>query len=94
MKIKHFMGYGSVNATKLSKKTVTNFCGEKYTQLSVRVTGNHEWGLRRDNTYDLYNWLIKRFDKTVGDYYTLNINYQVKESYIGDTECCEYTFIY
>ena len=33
--------------------------------LHVRVSGNHEQGLYRNDLYDLYNWLVKRFDKTV-----------------------------
>lgn len=100
MKIKHFAGYGSVNAVKVSKKIVTDILGEKKVQLVVRVSGNHEWGLERNDAYDLYNWLIKRFDKSVADYndlwgclhYTMN-DYYIKENGL-DVECCDYTFTY
>lgn len=56
MKIKHWQGYGTVSATRIKDKNCT---------LHIRLTGNHEWGLRRDDMYDLYNWLVKRFDKSV-----------------------------
>lgn len=59
MKIKHWQGYGTVNARKVKDKNVT---------LHISVTGNHEWGIRRDDDYDLFNWLVKRFDKTQTDY--------------------------
>ena len=45
MKIKHWQGYGTVSATRIKDKSCT---------LHVLVTGNHEWGLRRDDLYDLY----------------------------------------
>lgn len=63
MKLKHWSGYGSINATKVSKVTKN---GE--TVLTVKVTGNHECGLVRADKYDAFNWLLKRFDKTVEDY--------------------------
>ena len=98
MKIKHFAGYGSVEAFKIYKKSVTDKFGEKKTQLAVKVKGNHEWGLERDDTYTLYHWLIKRFDKSVGDYYRLNIEYTKNDYYVEennlDVECCDYVFTY
>jgi hypothetical protein len=59
MNIKHWQGYGTVTAVKVKDKNNT---------LHVRVTGNHEWGLRRNDEYDLFNWLVKRFDKSQTDY--------------------------
>lgn len=57
-KIKHFAGYGTVTAGKVKD----NSC-----KLHVRVEGNHEWGLVRDDPYDLCKWLVMRFDKSVTD---------------------------
>lgn len=58
MKIKHFQGYGCVEATKISDKSCT---------LHICVKGEHERGLERDDLYDLYHWLIQRFDKKLKD---------------------------
>ena len=58
-KIKHFAGYGTVKVGAVKDSSCT---------LHVRVEGNHEWGIVRDDDYTLYNWLVKRFDKTVPDY--------------------------
>ena len=55
MTIKHYAGYGRVSAKRIKDDAT----------LHVRVSGNHEHGLYRDDLYDLYNWLVKRFDKTV-----------------------------
>lgn len=53
MRIKHFAGYGSVNAKKLHEHTLdgTHF-------VLVCVSGNHEWGLTR-SFYD--PWTIERW---------------------------------
>lgn len=59
MKIKHWQGYGCVNAKKISKDKNT---------LVVEVSGTHEYGLSRDDKYDVFNWLVKRFDKSRKDY--------------------------
>ena len=59
MKIKHWQGYGTVDAKKLPANGAS---------LRIKVSGNHEWGLRRDDEYDLYCWLVKRFDKSIPDY--------------------------
>ena len=96
MKIKHWQGYGTVTAQKIPDKNCT---------LHVRVTGNHEWGLRRDNDYDLFRWLVKRFDKRFTDYdewYSKNPNVVINEGYIPgyirqdglDLETCDYYFTY
>lgn len=59
-KIKHFAGYGTVMAGKIPDKTCT---------LHVRVEGNHECGLEFSfmDEYNICNWLVKRFDKSVTD---------------------------
>ena len=61
MRIKHWAGYGCVNAKRIN---------DGQAKLHVRVEGNHECGLKRDlwDDYTLYNWLVKRFDKEVPEY--------------------------
>ena len=66
MRIKHWQGYGCVNAQAL-KKTASTAEGIK--TITIEVVGNHECGLDRSNDeYDIYNWLLKRFDKDVEDF--------------------------
>lgn len=91
MKIKHWQGYGTVSATKQKDKSCT---------LHVRVVGNHEWGLVREDLYDLYNWLVKRFDKSVPEYLTWRrtADVHIVDGYMVvnglDTEVCDYYFRY
>jgi hypothetical protein len=59
MKIKHWQGYGCVNAKKIS---------DNDNILVVEVKGNHEWGLKRNDKYDVFNWLVKRFTKKCKSY--------------------------
>ena len=90
MKIKHFAGYGSVNAKKVS-------CTKN--ELVVHVWGCHECGVVREDFYDVFNWLVKRFDKTRKDYFEIedvNIDnwYETEKDgrYRGcDAEHCIYT---
>lgn len=87
MRIKHWQGYGTVNAVRVKDKQCT---------LHIRVSGNHEWGLERDDVYDLYNWLVKRFDKSVPDYlqwYRTAI-VSVNDRYENGEEVCDYMFTY
>ena len=92
MKIKHFQGYGSVQAKKVSKTKVNN-----KTKLVIEVKGNHEWGLVVNDTYDGKRWLFDRFEKNFnGNYYDINMTIQddyIKENGI-DVEVATYTFIY
>ena len=60
MKIKHWAGYGCVTARKV--KEADPRC------LHIHVEGNHECGLVREDDYDLYYWLVRRFDRDVVDY--------------------------
>lgn len=92
MKIKHWQGYGTVSAQKIPDKNCT---------LHIRVTGNHEWGLLRRDAYDLYRWLVKRFDRSVPDYLEWNNRLQDIRSMEGetvidgiDTDTCDYYFYY
>lgn len=59
MRIKHFAGYGCVNAKKVSK-TVDN---EGYTVMRIDVSGEHEWGLTPYTDDVAVRWLLTRFDK-------------------------------
>ena len=90
MKIKHFAGYGTVEATRIKNASCT---------LHVRVHGDHEWGLRRDDDYDLFNWLVRRFDRSVttyADWHRLNPRVFIIESSSvpGKHDYCDYYFTY
>lgn len=63
MRVKHFSGYGSVEAKKIDKY-VDN---EGYTVLRVNVSGEHEWGLCPSMEDDAVRWLLPRFDKSAKD---------------------------
>ena len=60
MKIKHYAGYGTVNARRI--KDCSMFT------LHIRVEGNHECGVVREDEYDIYHWLVSRFDKLAPSY--------------------------
>jgi len=87
MKLKHWQGYGCVNAQKVSKTK---------DELVVHVWGMHECGLSRDDAYDIFYWLVRRFDKTRKDYFDIK-DYSIdewyeKDNYSGlDIEHCRYT---
>ena len=88
MRIKHWQGYGCVNARKLSDRNYADQYvkadnGEIFYSpriVRILVEGEHEWGLDRHDYYDdCYNWLLKRFVKGVEEKDILHINY--KEDY-------------
>ena len=85
MKIKHWQGYGTLNAKKISSTKDT---------LVVEVWGNHEWGLERDDPYDVFKWLVEKFDKTRKDYTEIE-DIKMKDFYAKDgridVEHCIYT---
>ncbi len=90
MRIKHFAGYGSVNAKKISRKEKNGLVN-----LQVQVRGNHEWGIERNDKYDFVNWLGKRFDKELDDYRKI-LNFRT-ESYWDEKEhedVCNYYVTY
>ena len=93
MKIKHFAGYGSVQAKKVSKTNI----GDDKAKLVVEVKGNHECGLVRDDIYDVKRWLFDKFEKNFkGDEHDMDISIEskeVKENGI-DVDVAIYTFIY
>lgn len=93
MRIKHFAGYGSVQAKKVSK---TN-AGNNKTKLVIEVTGNHECGLVRDDIYDVRRWLFNKFEKNFNgnDY---DISMLIEDDYVNENglnvEVATYTFVY
>lgn len=91
MRIKHWQGYGTVNAQKIGLKK-----GMGVTTLTIKVTGNHEWGLVREDEYDLINWLVKRFDKSFKGDRLLGYTYDHGYARVGniDEEYCTYTMSY
>ena len=94
MKIKHWQGYGSVEAKKLSNISTKDFLGNKISVLKVRVSGNHEWGLERNDTYDVVNWIGKRFAKDLTDARQVE-DMQTYDYYdANNVEHCEYTITY
>ena len=89
MVLKHWQGYGRVKATKISNIKTTS--GVRV--LTIKVQGNHEWGLERDDTYDLYNWLVRRFAKDCKDYTAIK-EYGYTSGYENGEDTCTYTFKY
>lgn len=85
-KIKHWQGYGSVDAKVLKKTNDT---------LVVRVSGNHEYGLDCDkyDTYRVYDWLVKRFcpNKEERDIESVDIDDRYEQVGNLDVEVCDYT---
>ena len=93
MKLKHWQGYGSVEVKKVSKTTFNNNWGEKKTKLVLSVKGNHEWGLVRDDIYDVKHWIFDKFEKNFsGNYYDIDMS--IKDDYVDGVEVATYTFIY
>ena len=90
MKIKHFAGYGSVNAKKLEVKT--NLDGTK--TIKIVVSGDHEWGLVREDKYDIFRWLLKRFAKDVGEDYRCIRSMKVDHDYSQKIDTVTYTITY
>jgi len=91
MKLKHWAGYGCINARKVkSEKDL----------LVVEVRGEHECGLVRDDKYDVFNWLVKRFDKKHTDYMDIldmdiTLDSIVKpENYSGYEDICTYSILF
>ena len=87
MKIKHWQGYGTVEAIKVKDSSC---------DLHVKVTGNHEYGLERNDTYDAFSWLVKRFKKNIGDDDRVIKNMRLVSGYEKkdglSVETCDYYF--
>ena len=97
MRVKHFAGYGSVEVKKVSKKPIINGYGEKKTEMVLRVKGNHECGIVRNDIYDVKRWIFDKFEKNFkgNDY---DIYMDIKSDYINengiDVEVATYIFVY
>lgn len=78
-KIKHWAGYGTVQMEVVEKTK---------SKLVVRIVGEHECGLDRDDVYDMKCWLFDRIYKnnTISEYDLL-----MKVDYVNWRECI-YTF--
>lgn len=99
MRIKHFSGYGTVNAIKIEKKVVNKTTLYVENLLKVKVTGNHERGLTRsfDDPYLIYNWIVKRFERKPVDFLTVEysvINNQYETIDGIETETAVYIIRY
>lgn len=93
MRIKHFAGYGCVNATKI-KHVKT---GENTKRIVIKVVGNHERGIYRNDYYDIYNWLVKRFCKDCSNYnniYHIGTYFDSINIDNINTDICIYTIDY
>ena len=93
MIIKHWQGYGHLEAKRISTKTNKDpFYGDTKT-MTIRVKGNHEWGIERNDTYDVYNWLLKKFDKSVDSYRRIK-NLKLNSYTENGTDICDYIITY
>ena len=86
MKIKHWQGYGCVNMKVLlntPKKVI------------VEVSGMHEYGLDRDDKFDVCRWLLNRVNGHRNDDYMQIKDLQLEDDYIRENgltiEKCIYT---
>ena len=88
MRIKHFAGYGCVNAKKIAL-----FKKDNKTTLIVSVSGDHEYGLKPFIIDDSIKWLAARFYKHILNIPTYKI--YIDYDYIlkpGVPDTIEYTF--
>lgn len=93
MRIRHWAGYGCVNARRINDGAA---------KLHIRVEGVHEQGLIRSDSYDLYNWLVKRFDQSVPDVTTWLKSHPLvdlrpgwrNDPKLGCIDTCDYYFTY
>lgn len=86
--IKHWAGYGTVKAGTVKDGSC---------RLHVRVEGLHERGLVQEDPYTLYNWIVKRFDRTVPDYLTWIRSRPLiycEEDFNATVDICHYYFHY
>ena len=96
MRIKHWQGYGQVTAEKVYS---TNVGGENV--IVIKVSGNHEWGLHRDDRYDVARWLLSKFvkefrsgEKNYMDITQMILEDSFEKSESGYTEVCTYHIKY
>lgn len=92
MKIKHWQGYGSVNAKVVQKRMSTL---TPIRMVKIQVWGNHEYGIdRSDDYYDINQWLLKKVARINIDYRNIqNIEFKYLPNIDGQ-EAAEYTITY
>lgn len=92
MKLKHFAGYGVINAKKVYKGANQNGVNI----LRVAVYGDHEQSLLTSDLYTLYKWLFLRFEKNseVKNPYTDFIDVRYKWIDVNGSEGVLYSFYY
>lgn len=64
MRLKHWQGYGCVNAKRI-EYTINQ---DRTKTIKIEVTGSHEYGLVRNDRYDVHRWLMTRLAKDCPDY--------------------------
>ena len=64
MRVKHWQGYGSVNVFKKEREVRS----DGTVRLHLQVRGNHEWGIERNDVYDVVRWIGIKCDKQLTDY--------------------------
>lgn len=79
-KLKHWQGYGSVDAKKLAEYPTGNM--KKKTV--IQVTGLHEYGIVRQDPYDVHRWLGKYIPDCSG--YNRISDLTVHESTVKDKD--------
>lgn len=92
MKAKHWQGYGTVDMKKISQNI-----DDGIKTIVVQVSGNHEWGLVRNDIYDIHRWICSRLGKDCKEYrdiIDLKLNNYYKKINDIDTEVCDYTISY
>lgn len=96
MRIKHWQGYGCVNANKVKGHCGRLLAGADLWQMEIKVTGNHEWGLIREyDNYDVRKWLLDKFEKTVEFDTYREMKYEIIDSgYEDGVEYAIYQFRY
>lgn len=88
MKIKHFAGYGTVNAKKIALSKEDNT-----TTLVVSVSGDHERGLKPFIIDDTVKWIAARFYKPIVNIPNYKIDIDYKYDIVpGTPETIVYTF--
>lgn len=94
MKIKHWQGYGVLNAKVLKKGFVYNPM-VKSNYIVIEVKGNHEYGLDTYDRYFIFNWLLKKFDKNVRSVSQIK-SVELEESWDNQAkeEVCVYKIFY
>jgi len=83
MKIKHWQGYGKLDAKVLKRETISVVDNKK--RIVIEISGNHEYGCVRDDKYDIKNWLLDRFDKN-NNASSYDINYEIENGYRRNDE--------